>query len=150
MTKIKTLISRRLDINAWLLNDDLDLQGHVMCRQCWEYVIWIHWPPKPYPRHQIFDSITCSSWENWAYMICRPSWTPSWISQGGFEIFFAAMVPLLQTCFMNICFKFYVCITFCIITVKKWANPPYYQYKLARIYWRNHCQCFWLFLALEC
>ena len=46
-----------------------------------EYVIWILWPRKPYPRHQNYISMILSSWEKWTCMICRPSWTPSWISR---------------------------------------------------------------------
>ena len=72
------------NIDDWLFRGatrDLCLQGHVIIGEWIEYVSWILWPRKPYSRHQNYICTIYSSWEKWTCMICRPSWTPSWISQ---------------------------------------------------------------------
>ena len=91
----------------------------------------ILWPRKPSTRHQNYISTIYSSWEKWTCMICRPSWTPSWISRNcqglqGDTIIFLETGDLLKrltplaylyhfaahgTSFLNICY--YTNITVC-------------------------------------
>ena len=56
-------------------------QDHVMIWEWIEYFFWILWLQKPYTRHQNYISTIYNSREKWTCMICRPSWTPSGISQ---------------------------------------------------------------------
>ena len=45
----------------------------------WICFFWIPPTQKPYTRHQNCICTIYSSGEKWTCIICRPSWTPSWI-----------------------------------------------------------------------